>query len=451
MRSHRIDSRPHVQGSAAPLRLRHSAAELTDAAGLVLLRRTWDALGLGGWLDARCTDLPGVYRPSLMSELWVALLFWGGGWMDDLALLRARGIRRLFGWRSVPDPSTFGRWLRRSGGTLPERLDELLWRLVRLRWQRESGGAPKTLTLLLDSTVVLRYGLKQAGAEKGYNSRKPGRPSHHPLLAFTAETGDCLGVVWRAGNAHTAQGAVEWIRTLVGRLRAAGVDEITLRLDKGFFSREMVEALDALDVAYYLKVPNFRWVRARLGTARRSSKDPSLWTRSGTLYSARLLSVEQREAVEDAPEGSRTLELDLESWRVRKRAHVLTNVEGIHALTAWRRYNAGAVVEDRIKELGELGVGRTAVDDLGGNALLWSLGALAYELLHWIRTTALSGRWKRAQPNRLRAWLVRLPAKLTTHARKKYVQLQRAEPLRRDLLQALRRLARLGTGPPLGA
>ena len=133
---------------------------------------------------------------------------------------------------------------------------------------------------------------------------------------------------------------------------------------------------------------------------------------------------------------------------MEKTAHVLTNVEGITALSAWRLYNQGALVEQRIEELGQLSVGATAVDDLGGNHLLWALGALAYEMLHTIRTTALSGSWRRAQPKRLRAWLFRLPAKLTTHARKQYVQLQRAEPLRRDLLQALRRI---GTGPPLPA
>jgi hypothetical protein len=85
-------------------------------------------------------------------------------------------------------------------------------------------------------------------------------------------------------------------------------------------------------------------------------------------------------------------ELALKSYAVEKTAHVLSNVEGI--------------------------------------------------------TTALSGSWRRAQPKRLRAWLFRLPAKLTTHARKQYVQLQRAEPLRRDLLPALRPV---GTGPPLPA
>lgn len=178
----------------------------------------------------------------------------------------------------------------------------------------------------------------------------------------------------------------------MARLRAAGVEEITLRLDKGFFSREIVAALQALGVSYMLKVPDQRWVRSRLA------------------------------------------------------AHVLTNLDGIHALSAWRLYNQGALVERRIEELGQLSVGTTAVDDLGGNHLLWALEALAYQMLPTIRTTALSGSWRAAQTKRLRPWLFRLPAKLTTHARKQYVQLQRAEPWRRELLRALRRV---GTGPPL--
>ncbi len=103
------------------------------------------------------------------------------------------------------------------------------------------------------------------------------------------------------------------------------------------------------------------------------------------------------------------------------------------------------MVEQRIEELGQLSVGQTAIDHLEGNALLWTLGTLAYQLLHVLRTTTLSGRWKRAQPKRLRTWLFRLPGKLTTHSRKLYLQLAREEPARPWLLPALRQLKR---GPP---
>lgn len=446
MRHHHIPSRPHVQGSSAPLRLRHSARNLTDAAGLVLVRRLWDQFGLAERIDARSTGVAGLFRPSLMVELWVTLLLYGGTVIDDLAWFRSRGIRRLFGWVRVPDPTTFGRWLRRAAGQLVPVVDELVWHLVRVRWNPQ--GVPERVMLVLDSTVAVRYGKKQAGAEKGYNPKKPGRPSHHPLVATIAETGDLVGVHWRPGSATSATGATEWLELLVARLREAGVKEITVRLDKGFFSRATVECLQALGVQFLLKVRDHRWVRRELGSWRQSKKsqeitrDPatSIWSNSGALYGARLLSLEWRKK----ETGEEVL---VASDRIVQRAHVLTNIPGLHALTAWRAYNAGAVVEQRIEELGQLGAGRTAVDDLDGNALLWQIAALAYQLLHVLRTTTLQGSWHRAQPHRLRTWLFRVPAKLTRHARKQYVQLCRGEPVRLLLLRSLRRIAQLRAPP----
>lgn len=431
-----------MQGDSSALRLRRSSGELTDGAGLLLLRKLWDRMELGAWIDEQAQGLGGRYRASLMVELWVALLLYGGRCMDDLPRLGARGVRRLFGWAALPVATTYGRWLRRAGERLVGVLDGLLWRVVQMRWQ--VAGVPREAMLVLDSHVAVRYGVKQAGAEKGYNPKKPGRTSHHPLVAFLAETGDCLGVRWRGGSAHTAEGAGPWLEMLVGRLRAAGVERITVRLDKGFFSKEMVCLLQHLGVDYVLKVPAYPWVRARLGALRRSKKDLRLWTGSASLYGARLLAVEQRRELK-GEDG----ELELGAVEVQKRAYVLTNLHGLHALSAWRLYNRGAVVENRIEELVQLGAGATAVDDRGGNALLWSMTALAYQLQHVLRTQGLSGRWRRAEPKRLRTWLFRMPARLTSHARKQYVQLVREEPLGAMLLRALRRIEAIG--PPLAA
>ena len=80
------------------------------------------------------------------------------------------------------------------------------------------------------------------------------------------------------------------------------------------------------------------------------------------------------------------------------------------------------------------------MDDVGGNALLWSLAVVAYQTLHTLRENHLSGSWRTAQPKRLRLWLFRQPAKLTAHSRKSYLQLLRGEPVRRCLLASLRAL-----------
>ena len=444
VRHQRIPVRPHAQGAATPLRLRHSAGALTDGAGLLLQRQLWDRLQLGArldqYVDQHAPAVGGRYRPSTMVETWLALLLYGGSAMDDLAHLDARGVARLFGWTRVPDATTFGRWLRRGGTAMADALDQLTWYLVRARWA--AVGTPAAVTLLLDSTVVQRYGTQQAGAVPGYNPVRHGRPSHHPLLAFT-DTGDCLGVQWRPGDAHTAEGAAAWIRTLVGRLRQAKVAHITVRLDKGFFSRAMVETLTALGVDFVLKVPDHPYVRRALAPWRQSAKDPRYWTSTGTLYDAHLASVERRDPA-PAEDGARPqTALALATATHTHVAHVLTNRTDRHALTTWRTYNAGTLVEQRIKELYQLGFGATAVDDLGGNALLAALTTLAYQVLHVLRTTALTGGWRRAQPARLRAWVLRVPAVQTTHARKRYVQLRRDEPLRQRLLAALRTLGAL--------
>jgi len=65
-----------------------------------------------------------------------------------------------------------------------------------------------------------------------------------------------------------------------------------------------------------------------------------------------------------------------------------------------------------MKECYHLAFGKTAIDDRDGNASLAALGVFAYQVLHVIRTTALTGAWRTAQPATLRAWLFRLPAKI---------------------------------------
>ena len=278
MRHHHTGSRPHVQGSRGPRRVRHSARNLTDGGGLVLVRKLFDRFGLAGWIDGRANREKGFYPPGLMTEVWIALLLYVGGVIDDLPLLERRGVRRIFGWTRVPDPTTVGRWLRLAT-------------------------------------------LASAGA------KQPGLPRRPEL---------------------------------------------------------------------------------------KNKRDKPVETEEGRL--------------------------ELDTYDVVRQTDVLTNIPAVHALTAWHRYNDGAVVEQRTRELAQLSAGKTAVDDLGGNALFWSLAVVADQALHTLRQHLLSGSWRMAQPKRLRLWLLRLPAKLTTHGRKNYLQLLRGEPIRLRLLAALRGL-----------
>lgn len=418
----RISARPCVQGEKVGLVVREGKARLTDAAGLLGLRKVWDDLGIGAYLEAEAGRGTEQYRVSTIVEQWCALLYYGGGRLDDVDWLSGRGVKELFGWAKIPDPTTIGRWLRRRATEKRVAVEKALRCAVLKRWR--AVGVPKAVMLILDSTVVLRYGAKQAGAVPGYNPKKPGRPSHHPLVAFLS-TGDCLGVQWRAGNAHTAAGAKEWLSELVEWLRAAGVEDITIRLDRGFFAREMADHLQSLNVKFVLKSQEGEVMRKRKGEFVQSQQNSRFWSAQGESWGYALLSVQERNEL-----GAATGELDLGAYEIVRVATMLTNIEGMDAFAAWNLYNQGAVVEHRIEELMQLSVGQTAIDDLEGNALLWAMGALAYQLLHVMRTRHLPEKWQTAQPKRLRAWLFRMPARLVRHARQWTVQLTRSEPMR---------------------
>lgn len=75
-----------------------------------------------------------------------------------------------------------------------------------LRWSNVTSG-----NLNLDSTVLTRYG-RQEGARKGYNPKKHGRASHHPLLAFV-DNGYVANLWNRSGDVSSGQGCVAFFRS----------------------------------------------------------------------------------------------------------------------------------------------------------------------------------------------------------------------------------------------
>ena len=105
-------------------------------------------------------------------------------------------------------------------------------------------------TLDLDSTVLCRYG-EQEGSLKGYNPSKPGRPSHHPLVAFLAEGRRLLWASMRSGNSGSANGCVEFLKqalTVLPEEHRIGL----VRADAGFFEKRLLEYLENQQLSYII-------------------------------------------------------------------------------------------------------------------------------------------------------------------------------------------------------
>jgi hypothetical protein len=100
----------------------------------------------------------------------------------------------------------------------------------------------RVITMDLDSTVTPVYG-NQEGADKGYNPKKRGLKSYHPLLAFVYEKGFLLNGILRCGSAYTSNGVMQFFQETVSRLPKC-VRRIRLRCDSGFFDGRFIEYLE---------------------------------------------------------------------------------------------------------------------------------------------------------------------------------------------------------------
>jgi hypothetical protein len=91
-----------------------------------------------------------------------------------------RALQALVGIERFPTDDTIRDLFKRFRQRLVYEFFEPLW-----AWQLERlPGWEAGYSLDLDSTVFERYG-KQEGVRKGYNPRKHGRASHHPLLSVS--------------------------------------------------------------------------------------------------------------------------------------------------------------------------------------------------------------------------------------------------------------------------
>ena len=94
-----------------------------------------------------------------------------------------RALHAMLGIDRFPGTDTVRNLLKRFTQPVIEAFWRPLWQWLLLQgWTVPTEG----WSLDLDSTVFQRSG-HQEGAERGYNPSRPGRHTHHPLLAVLAE------------------------------------------------------------------------------------------------------------------------------------------------------------------------------------------------------------------------------------------------------------------------
>lgn len=266
------------------IRVEGRPERLTAEAGAIALREILERLGIIEWLVERIGDPRHQHLITHpMSELLrTPILLMAQGWrdQDDADALRLDSAMRLAvsdragvspletrdreegvelghnppvpdGLASQPTLSRLMKTLssETNRGVLREGLLELASR--RFRATRH-GHRVRHLTIDVDSLPVEVHG-HQPGSE--YNGHYHAR-IYHPLVASVAETGDMLDVRLRPGNAHTADGALDFIDALVDRVEEKMCQVAAIRIDAGFPEEKLLAGLEQRQTPYVARVRN---------------------------------------------------------------------------------------------------------------------------------------------------------------------------------------------------
>ena len=183
-------------------------------------------------------------------------------------------------------------------------------------WSAGAGPSDDPLTIYLEPTVCVTYGLAKEGAQR---HNYAGQRGYHPLLAIAAGAGDVLMARLRRGRANTSRGVAHFLRETVSRVRYAGATEpLTVRAKRGFYTHPIVAACRDKSVRFSVTIRQYPSVGNIVGAIPEEDWTPILCRMEGAADVAEttdlhpmvvLLSMLVRPALKQDPRAVRSLAL----------------------------------------------------------------------------------------------------------------------------------------------
>lgn len=394
---------------------------LTHYGGVYLLHRFFSRLRLQRLLT-REGSVPQRNHRYSVGEMFMALLYpmiLGLERIETTQLLRQNGVfQYLTGLPSDPEATTLRRFLLRVAPTALPKL-----RALHDRWLHRMTVRPQPPSRLIfdvDSTVLVVYG-NQEQARVGYNPRKRGRPSYHPLLCFEGRSKDFWHGELRPGDAHTASGTRDLLAACFAKI-PAGVRLVIVRADKGFYDHTLVEWLEGRRARFVIvarltapitcKLAHLRYVSPSRGIEVAEFRyQPMRWPHPSRVV------VVRRPQPEEPTEHLTLFKLGQYHDQV-----LVTNLP-LQPLNLWRFYNDRAQVELLIRQLkGDYALGSIPTRHFVANETYFHLLLLAYNLVNWFKRLCLPPDFQNATRQSLRHKILLMPAQLRrTHNRPRLV------------------------------
>ncbi len=428
------------------LRFSFDEPSLTHFGGMVLMQRFCQQLQLRRRLQ-RAMKRPRHHGEYLPADLTLALLFAiiaGLRRLNKTDVLQYNGtFLSLLGLAQFPDQSTLRRFLKR----LPP---STIRQIVRVhdRLRRELFVLPQPPSGLIfdvDAVVLTLYG-RQQGARIGYNPKKRGRRSYHPLLCFEATRQEFWHGSLRPGDAASNTGVVHFLRRALAKLPPSiARSRIRVRADAGYFSGKLVSFLENQGLGYVIVAREYRGIKQRAQAAR-FQKLGHGWEVAEFAYTPTRWKKPHRFVVVRRPVPTDPVEAKQLTLFTHQRYayHVLVSNLKLTPWRVWRFYCPRATIEKNIRELlYDLPLGKIPTDDWLANVAFLQLVLLALDLAHWFKRLCLPPEYLHATLETLRTDLLVVPARLARRAGRNVLHLPRDYHHRELFEQAFRRASHL--------
>jgi hypothetical protein len=445
-----INKREKINKNKMEVRAEFTAKNITPYGGLGLFSRFLRKLNIEKVLNGINPAQAEVTNESKYSvgEKIRALLY---GMVCDLerpsdtaVLQRDTVFQTLTGYESYPDQSTHSRFL---GSFVVKGAQEIGEKDTQMLLQvRHNFDDRLKLTLDMDSQVKTVYGNQQRAAV-GYNPKKPGRKSYHPLFCFIGETRDFLLGKFRAGNKYTSAGAIPFLKKCL-RIIPQHLLQLFLRGDSGFYSFPYLYFLEGQKIKYAIAVKLYNTIQKQLGgLAYRDIGDgvevsefEQCLRQGKKQLSCRMVVIrEEIKEGQKAKKQPKLFELKGYSYQV-----IVTNIRQETAENVWRFYNGRANVENMIKE-GGMGFGLEVSPShkYAGNMAYFQMGMLAYNLINWFKEKVLNQTQQKKMLKWIRQHFFLIAGRLVSSGGRLTLKLSQNYPWREDYRKAELRLEAL--------
>ena len=372
------------------LNYEYSNKQVTAFGGLILVKRFIDRTGIREFLMTQ--DLPEPGSNAGYSPIHIIEAFWVSVWIGanrfaHTAILRFDHVlHEIFGWTRCPSDNTYERFFRKFDLEKSSNLFFSIgqWFFSQLRFDH--------FTLDVDSSVWTRYG-EQQGAQKGYNPKKRGRNSHHPLMAFVAEIKMVANFWLRPGNTSSANNVLNFLQETFSMLSGKTVG--LLRADGGFYNKGVLEWLEQRRIKYIIAIKMYPILKLAIKELKAWLElDEGIWI-SEMSYQAnnwdksrRIIVVRQH--IEQRPRATGKLLFKEEDVYRNYRYHAFVTNLDLSAELVWELYRKRADAENRIKELEyDFGADNFCMKDFYATEAALRMVMTAYNLMSLFRLAVM--------------------------------------------------------------